>query len=106
MNLPRHLKAIVEKRGPGGEGATQMKVAVMALQLTTIEEQGVGVKVGGAVAPTTTIHYQRRTVFHRLTRATSHLLVIHHQHGVVDEEGGAEEEGVANIKTTPLPQRP
>ena len=106
MNLPCHLKAIVEKSGPGGEGATLMKVALMALQWMTIEEQCVGVKVGGAVAPTTTIHYQMRTLFHRLTRATSHLLVIHHQHGVVDEEGGAEEEGVANIKTTPLPQRP
>ena len=106
MNLARHLKAIVEKSGPRGEGATKMKVAVMALQLMTIEEQGVRVKVGGAVAPTTTIHYQRRTLFHRLTRTTSHLVVIHHQHGVVDEEGGAEGKGVANIKTTPLPQRP
>ena len=105
MNLPRHLKAIVKKSGPEGEGATKMKVAVMALQLTTIGEQGVGVKVGGTVAPTT-IHYQGRTLFCRLTRATSHLLVIHHQHGVVNKEGGAEGEGVANIKTTPLPQRP
>ena len=99
MNLPRHLNVIVGESSPGGEGATNKKVAWMALlQWMTIEGQGVGVNVGGEVAPTTTFHHPMRT--------TSHLVVIHHQHGVIDEGGGAEGEGVANVKTIPLPQRP